>query len=325
MKEKEHKVLLLIGNGFDCDLGLKTKYKDFVESVYFQNNVTCKFDPDRLIESDYDFNIFDYLYYRYNENNNWIDIEHELAELATRKSITFDESSGRNIYVKPVMGKEQKVSFMQLKKNLNDYISSLDAPAKRTTYANKLAEIISKSDHSKVISFNYTNFELTTGISLSKPCYYVHGCLNDNVEPSIILGFQDDVDIDKSYCCMIKSHQPSYYASHIPDYLEDVDEVIFFGLSLGDVDYPYFSDFFKKQCIPNDVKNRKFISFFTYDEDSRQDILYQLRMMNDKRTRHFFEYSNLNFFRTKNNMDNDKIEGFFQDLRKRLGFIEATE
>lgn len=62
MKEKEHKVLLLVGNGFDCDLGLKTKYKDFVESSYFQDNVTRKFDPDRLIENNYDFNIFDYLY-----------------------------------------------------------------------------------------------------------------------------------------------------------------------------------------------------------------------------------------------------------------------
>lgn len=41
--------------------------------------------------------------------------------------------------------------------------------------------------------------------------------------------------------------------------------------------------------------------------------------MNDKKTRYFFEYSNLNFFRTKDKMDNDKIEGFFQNLKKRLG------
>lgn len=42
MIETGHKVLLFIGNGFDCDLGLKTKYKDFVESIFFKRNVSDK-------------------------------------------------------------------------------------------------------------------------------------------------------------------------------------------------------------------------------------------------------------------------------------------
>lgn len=317
MKETGHRVLLLIGNGFDCDLGLNSKYSDFVKSNFFKNNITHNFDYEELIVSNYDFNIFDYLYYKYNENHNWIDIEHELAELATRKATAYNEDLGKTIYVKPIMGEKQLASFIQLKKQLNDYLSSLDIPVKQTSYAYKLAEIICKSEHSQIVSFNYTNFNTTTG--LSKICYYVHGCLNSNMEPSIILGFQDDVEVDKSYCRMIKSHQPSYYASHIPDYLKMADEVIFFGLSLGDVDYPYFSEFFEKQCISNDISSRKNITFFTFDENSRQDILYQLRMMNNKKTRYFFEYSNLNFFRTKDNMDDSKIKGFFQDLKTRLG------
>ena len=35
MKE-DYKFLLILGNGFDLDLGLKTKYTDFMKSAYFQ-------------------------------------------------------------------------------------------------------------------------------------------------------------------------------------------------------------------------------------------------------------------------------------------------
>ena len=65
--ETGHRVLLLIGNGFDCDLGLNSKYSDFVKSNFFKNNITHNFDSEELIVSNYDFNIFDYLYYKYNE------------------------------------------------------------------------------------------------------------------------------------------------------------------------------------------------------------------------------------------------------------------
>lgn len=321
MIETGHKVLLFIGNGFDCDLGLKTKYKDFVESDYFKRNVSAKFGYSQLRDPDFDFSIFDYLKFKYNENQNWIDIEHELLSLATRKCQDIDYKNGQYIDVLPISTPLQEETFYKLKEELNDYLLHIDYTIETDTYSHKLLRLINKSSYAQIVSFNYTPLDLLCKIEgvLKKACFHVHGCLSDNDKQSIILGFQDDVYIDKSYCYMIKSHQPSYYSSHIPDLLESVDEVIFFGLSLGDVDYPYFSDFFKKQCIANSAMERKIISFFTFDEKSRLDILYQLRMMNDKRTRHFFEYSNLNFFRTKDKMDNDKIEGFFQDLRKRLG------
>ncbi|WP_302562747.1 AbiH family protein [Phocaeicola coprocola] len=321
MKETGHKVLLLIGNGFDCDLGLDTKYSDFVESKYFTNHLTGDFNACKLDEYDYDFNIFDYLKYKYNKNRQkWIDIEHELAELATRKSKAHDRQTGKMFETYPIMGDKQKESFELLKIKLNEYLYQIDLNPQRDSCAYRLLQIINGNKLAKIVSFNYTSLNLICGArdKFNTNYYHVHGMLSDNDPSSIILGFQDDLDIDKSYCRMIKSHQPSYYASHIPDYLEDINEVIFFGLSLGDVDYPYFSDFFKNQCVKNDKKHRKIISFFTYNEDSRQDILYQLRLMNDKKTRYFFEYSDLAFYRTGISSDKDKIEGFFDDLKKRL-------
>lgn len=318
MIDEGHKVLLFIGNGFDCDLGLKTKYSDFVESTYFKRNLTGNFDFSRIINDDYDFSIFDYLKYKYKENQNWIDIEHELFFLATRDSRSLNSISGKYEYHLPKSGNEQKRTFYLLKEELNDYLLNINYHINKKSYSYKLLELINKSKYTQIISFNYTNLESLCKIEggLKNACFYVHGCLSDNDKQSIILGFQDNVEIDKSYCYMIKSHQPSYYSSHIPDIIESADEVIFFGLSLGDVDYPYFSEFFKNRCIKDTT--RRFISIFTYDENSRQDILYQLRTMNNKQTRLLYEYNNLNFFRTKDKMDNYKIEGYLYDLEKRL-------
>ncbi len=40
MKEErlnqDHKIVLVMGNGFDLDLGLKTSYKSFIDSTYFK-------------------------------------------------------------------------------------------------------------------------------------------------------------------------------------------------------------------------------------------------------------------------------------------------
>lgn len=312
--------MLLIGNGFDCDLGLNTKYSDFVKSQYFTKHLTGDFDVRKLDEYDYDFNIFDYLQYKYDENKNWIDIEHELAELATRDVEFWDTNSGLMYKTHPVMGDKQKKSFELLKIKLNEYLYHIDLKVKKDSCAYRLLQIINGNSSVQIVSFNYTYLDLIDGFrgNFKTRCYHVHGVLSDNEPSSIILGFQDDLDIDKSYCRMIKSHQPRYYSSHIEDFLDYTDEVIFFGLSMGDVDYPYFSEFFKNQCVKNDKKDRKIISFFTFDEDSRQDILYQLRMMNDKKTRYFFEYSNLAFYRTGDSSDKDNIEIFFNDLKNRL-------
>lgn len=76
----------------------------------------------------------------------------------------------------------------------------------------------------------------------------MHGSLESRQtakdDTSIILGFQDNIEIDDSYCFMIKSHSPYYTSHNIKSKLDQADEVIFFGHSLGSTDYPYFEDFF---------------------------------------------------------------------------------
>ena len=79
-----HKILFILGNGFDLDLNLKTSYYDFLDSHYFKNNTTPFFSRNSLDMSKSEINIFDYLKYK-NDINGWIDVEKELANLASRK------------------------------------------------------------------------------------------------------------------------------------------------------------------------------------------------------------------------------------------------
>ena len=38
MKNLEEENILIIGNGFDLQLGLKSKFSDFINNTYFPNN-----------------------------------------------------------------------------------------------------------------------------------------------------------------------------------------------------------------------------------------------------------------------------------------------
>ncbi len=63
--------IIIIGNGFDLSLGLKTSYKDFIVSDYFNS----------LLEKHNTLAIY---LYKKQEINNWVDIEKELTEYSKK-------------------------------------------------------------------------------------------------------------------------------------------------------------------------------------------------------------------------------------------------
>ena len=73
--------IIIIGNGFDLSLGLKTSYKDFIESDSFtlllkkENSLTIYLNGKQEI-------------------NNWVDIEKELTEYS--KLVPYDKSKVKN-------------------------------------------------------------------------------------------------------------------------------------------------------------------------------------------------------------------------------------
>lgn len=308
-----HKIVLVIGNGFDIDLGLDTRYKNFLDSEYFKKHVTgSPYKPNdyRNVLLDVlkdDLNLFDYLSYQGFKIDNWIDVEQELAKLA------------RDSKINRIASKKEEETFELLHKQLCSYLKSIDYSNINNSTSLQLLRVLCKCANVEIISYNYTDLhklESHLQCKLNMPIDHVHGKIEDE---SIILGFEDDIDINNSYAFMIKSFSPHYKSHNVRQKLLEANEVIFFGHSLGSTDYHYFQDLFRRQSNPDSADKKQIIRIFTYDENSRRDILIRLREMNNKRTDYIFDLCDFSLYRTKD--DKDKIDLYLEDLSSRGGYI----
>ena len=134
---------------------------------------------------------------------------------------------------------------------------------------------------------------------------YVHGSIEKR---SAILGVEDKTDLRPGYSFLYKTFNRNYESHHIQYDMAEADEIVFFGHSLGRNDYHYFQQLFRMQSSENLQRaNSKRITIFTYDDDSRIDILEQLREMNDKNTNLCTKYDI---------MDKERLKRFFNHLAK---------
>lgn len=310
--KRDHRIVLVIGNGFDLDLGLKTSYLDFMRSSSFQDFL--KKDDNGIDLND---NLFEYLHGKM-KLKKWIDIEMELLSLATSKKTVRDENGKIKVeYNKATKGLEY--TFSVLRNKLCDYLKTLNyGSVRKDSVALDVLRLVVQHVQSEIISYNYTNIRKLkemVGGSINCPIEYVHGCLLDN---SIILGFQDDVEIDKSFCFMIKSFSPYFKSHNVRNKLLNADEIIFFGHSLGSTDYHYFEDLFRFQSQADKARRNLILRIFTYNEEARRDILFQLREMNNRRTDMLYELCNFEIYRTADMDDNFKIRTYLNQLSKRI-------
>ena len=283
--------LLIIGNGFDIDLGLNTGYKDFVNSEYFKS---CLHKNA----------LFNYIYSSFEDNDKkWIDVENVLLEYSKNQLVGIDNKAIKN--------------FQELRCSLMEYLKNMDLQSKLNpdSVAARLLRKVLDDGYFNILSFNYTNLnEIVYCLGINKLTNYihVHGSLLNN---SIIVGFQDDVDVLPSKYFMIKSHSPYYRSCNVRERLEKANEIIFFGHSLGSTDYHYFSDFFKEQSgLTSEQIDSKKIRIFTYDENSRLEILSQLREMNERRVNYLYDLNDFRIFRTSSPKDREEIDDYLKQL-----------
>lgn len=322
VQEKPHNLVVIIGNGFDIDLGLKTKYQDFFESHFFKNNVN-----EHCVQRLHDYtsvnnamlnmnvpreqySLFDILECKHillevTENTLWYDIESELAIIA---STSRQKEKFENLKINPN-------SFFLLEKRLSDYIKTqYNVSLNQDSCAYQLFKIINDYHNNTVFveNFNYTDWDnLFPGNRLS--IQYIHGKVTDD---SNILGIKDDIDIKPNFDYFIKTHNPKFRSHRIMHHLKDADEVIFFGHSFGDSDLHYFSDLFKRQIDTDSANLNQIIRIFTYNEDSRRSILWQLRTLTEKKVEYLFQNCDFELYRTAN--DSDRIQEYFEQLIGRL-------
>lgn len=287
--------VFIIGNGFDIDLGWKTSYSSFVDSDFWP-----------LKSSSPDCALAEFLSQRINIDR-WYDLENILKEYATL------QPSYRAIVLDPM----DEVFFVKLKCSLCDYIrQEVRKDINKDSLAVKVLEaVISNGYFSSIYSFNYTDLHSVAekaGIQSRFDYESVHGVV---ARSSIILGIDDKTNIRDGYSYLRKVFSEYYTPHHIRYDLQECDEVVFFGHSLGDNDYSYFSDFFKAQSQCSSRKDGKRITIFTKDYHSRIQILEQLRVMNDSQTERLINDNVFRIIMTEN-PDPELLQSFFADLEE---------
>lgn len=290
----------IIGNGFDISLGWNTRYSDFANSEEWPFKNMSEGLAGHLN------NVKD--------KEKWFDIEKELLNyaLSTQDLSTTTSGYKRNRYANRIELDLQE--YLLLVQRLQNYLNKeQDNQIKSYSSAARILKAIVKNGRfDNIFTFNYTNLNIVADyLHLGEIQFnYVHGSLVNN---DIIIGIDDNSKINQSYDYLYKTFNKNYISSPINYALQNADEVVFFGHSLGDTDYHYFKKFFLDQSQPTmSEKQMKRITIFTYDENSRLSILRQLRNMNGGSLEYLYANNDFSIICTdgKDSKDENKINAF---------------
>ncbi len=263
------KTVIVIGNGFDLDLGWNTSYKDFFLTHYGARSVTG--NDDSMIQ---------YIINHAGNKDTWYDLEKMLSDYCVLKSK--EERTEQQLL-------DDSLDYNELKTKLRKFIAEgTSTPADSNSFAYKILkkciEAVNRNQSSpdicpKLFSFNYSDLgKVVSQIDPKAKFSYraVHGTLEKD---NIIFGFNNRSDIKKEYRCYQKSHDDSYESHNILPALMDASNIIFFGMSMGDIDGAYYAEVLRQTSIVGGYRTRmhKSITFLTYDSESRLAIKNNLQ------------------------------------------------
>ena len=305
------KKILILGNGFDLDLGLKTSYTDFANSDIWENLIGNIYYPDSdLLGALYDAKT----------KEAWFDIEKTMNDYV--RSIKPDR------LVKKIITKDED-TFIKVSEALLKYLKrEQDVRTLKTDrYAAEILRLIVNVGDFDYYTFNYTSLEKIANfcdvpIDASR-ITHVHGSLENE---SIILGVLTDPQkpIHEQYSFMYKDNSRFYMSNNMYEDFNKADDIIFFGHSINGMDFPYFKDFFIKQSGMDGEYKRKRITIFTYDDFSNQQIRNSIRNAQVDLTQ-LFRRNDIMFIETKQLYEKDK-NGIqkFKLFTERLNYLKNT-
>ena len=263
------KTVIVIGNGFDLDLGWDTSYEKFFKTHYGSKPVTEK--DDSLIQ---------YIINHAGEKDTWYDLEKMLSDYCVLKSK--EERTEQQLI-------DDSHDYQELRSKLKKFIAEgTSKPANPNSLAYKILKkcIESSKTHQSspeyapaIFSFNYSDLgKVVSQIDPKAKFSYhaVHGTLERD---NIIFGFNNRSDIKREYRCYQKSHDDSYESHDILPALMDASGIIFFGMSMGDIDGAYYAEVLRQTSVVGGYRTRmhKNITFVTYDSKSKLAIKNNLQ------------------------------------------------
>lgn len=315
--------MLVIGNGFDLNLGLATTYRNFIESCIFKKMYVKRIQEKRNFAQSTP-SLIDYLYGK-KFYEHWYDIEQALLEYVSKRP---DGSFVNNIQV-------DKKDYELVCNTLVAYLVSLfqtgddlkqSQRMKNSSAGQLLKRMSSKRDI--IYSFNYTPINLIKDAIFShytSEAVRVHGRIKEETifkgnikDNSIILGIETDVirKIAPGYSFLLKSNSPNYKSTCIASDLLRTKHVIFFGHSLNEMDFGYFREYF--HFLTSNINNDRKITLITKDKESRVILLDNLRNAGIS-VRDLFAHTNVEIILTEDiKISNSESSNLFNVLLEDL-------
>jgi hypothetical protein len=279
-----YKNILVIGNGFDLNLGLKTAYSDYLSSVNFQE-LLGRNSLARYLNNC-------------KKTSKWVDIEKELYNYSN--SLFYKVEN--NLHPDP--RSVQLISY--LRGDYYEICCSLREYLKKATtcpidFNDKAAyKIVSKVFTQKNVNTYILTFNYTEIIERLHQCYFpssenfcinhIHGSLQNN---NIVFGIEDSAEVAKKHVFLYKSYNTTQNINGLISVFENAKNITFFCYSLGETDHSYFDDFFNAQTKP-DCDRKKF-TFYYYGQEAYDDLIWQLKTLTKNRLTYLKQYNQLEF------------------------------
>lgn len=264
-------VALIVGNGFDIDMGLPSRYSDFIRSKEW-NDAVSGFNI-YLQQKDYQNHSLIAQLQMASTNSQWFDIEQEIH----RFIVSHPDNTERDV-------RDIRSEFEVIKKALTNYLKRITS-----TFTADNSKV-STALHYRMrecpltvteIYFNYTYPHQYIKLPIQQAIFngaqhwvtFVHGSLKDN---DIVLGcdLQEGEQVNRQLSFMYKYNQLKK-ANHIARNILEAKEIIFFGHSINEMDFGYFKEFFKvASASPIPIRH---LTIITYDDESERNIKDNIR------------------------------------------------
>jgi hypothetical protein len=264
-------VALIVGNGFDIDMGLPSRYSDFIRSKEW-NDAVSGFNI-YLQQKDYQNHSLIAQLQMASTNSQWFDIEQEIH----RFIVSHPDNTERDV-------RDMRSEFEVIKKALTNYLKRITS-----TFTADNSKV-STALHYRMrecpltvteIYFNYTYPHQYIKLPIQQAIFngaqhwvtFVHGSLRDN---DIVLGcdLQEGEQVNRQLSFMYKYNQLKK-ANHIARNILEAKEIIFFGHSINEMDFGYFKEFFKvASASPIPIRH---LTIITYDDESERNIKDNIR------------------------------------------------
>lgn len=260
--------LVILGSGFDIDLGLKNSCADYAKShrCPVVGNESWRAFENTLRD----------------EVIKWYD-NGKSEQKAEKLNLLWQ------VYVKNISAffTEKSDAFSIEKNKKGRRVKKV-----QTSCAYRFLKRIKANCKSKVYTFNYTNPYEYVDIPQVKNFIHLHGKhYKDTYDKplmvmlqghNIIFGIDECIPedgINNPYIHpLVKRYHPQYKETDVVSALSNVKNVIFYGFSMGIIDYGYFAEFFN--AISNGTTSCKNIYYVTYNKKGLKDFLGNLRENN---------------------------------------------